>query len=148
MSADRRNDVSGADRLIRSAGPLMALGGFVLVLVAALGLREVASLVVPVMFGLFIALTTWPMVGSLERRGVRHGFAVAGTIAVVLAVVLVAASIAALSVGELVVQIPKYEGRLSAALAAVRDQLAQLGFGADPGAISAIISPERILALV
>ncbi len=148
MSADLRNDVSGADRMIRSAAPLMALGGFVFVLVAMLGLREVASLVVPVMFGLFIALTTWPMVGSLERRGVRHGFAVAGTIAVVLAVVLVAASIAALSVGELVVQIPKYEGRLSAALAAVRDQLAQLGFGADPGAISAIISPERILAFV
>ena len=148
VSADSPNDVSGADRLIRSAGPLMALGGFVLVLVAVLALREVASLVVPVMFGLFIALTAWPMVGSLQRRGVRHGFALAGTIAVVLAVVLLAAFIAALSVGELVVQIPKYESRLTAELVALRDQLAQLGIGVDPGAISAIISPEKIFAFV
>jgi predicted PurR-regulated permease PerM len=148
MPDDRRNDVSGADRLIRSAAPLLALGGFVLVLVGALGLREVASLVVPVMFGLFIALTAWPMVGTLERRGVRHGFALAGAIVVVLAVVLLAASIAALSVGELVVQIPKYEGRLNAELAALRDLLAQLGIDADPGAITAIVSPESISRFV
>ena len=63
MTADLRNDVSGAAGRIRSAGPLVALGGFVLVLVGVLALREVASLVVPVMFGLFIALTAWPMVG-------------------------------------------------------------------------------------
>ena len=83
---------SDTDGRIRSAGPLTALGGFVLVVVGALALREVASLVVPVMFGLFIALTAWPMVGTLERRGVRHAFALVGTIAVVLAVVLLAAS--------------------------------------------------------
>jgi AI-2 transport protein TqsA len=148
VSADRSNDVTGAAGMIRSAGPLAALGGFVLVLVGVLALREVASLVVPVMFGLFIALTAWPMVGSLERRGVRHGFALAGAIVVVLAVVVLAACIAALSVGELVVQIPRYESRLIAALAALRDQLAQLGIGVDPGAITTIVSPERISAFV
>ena len=94
---------SRADGLIRSAGPLMVIGGLVLVLVAVLALREVASLVVPVMFGLFIALTAWPMVGALERRGVRHPVALAGTIVVVLAVGFVAACVAALSVGELAV---------------------------------------------
>ncbi len=143
-----RDEQSGERWSIRSAGPLAALGGFVLVLFGALGLREVAALVVPVMFGLFIALTAWPMVGTLERRGVRHGFALAGTIAVVLTVVLLAAGIAALSVAELMVQVPKYESRLGASLAFVRDQLAQLGIGVDPAAISALISPERILAFV
>jgi predicted PurR-regulated permease PerM len=143
-----RGEVSGADGLIRSAGPLVGLGGLVLVLVGALGLREVASLVVPVLFGLFIALTAWPMVGALERRGVRHALALAGTIVVVLAVGFVAACVAALSVGELVVQIPRYESRLSAELAALRDQLAQVGIGADLGAITAIISPERLFGLV
>ena len=92
---------------MRSAGPLTAIGGLVLVLVAVLALREVASLVVPVMFGLFIALTAWPMVGALERRGVRHAFALAATIVVVLAVGLAAACVAALSVGELAVEIPR-----------------------------------------
>jgi predicted PurR-regulated permease PerM len=140
--------VSGANGRILSAGPLVALGGFVLVLIGVLGLREVASLVVPVVFGLFIALTAWPMVGTLERRGLRHGLALAGAIVVVLAVVLLAGFIAALSVGEFVVQIPTYESRLSAALAALPGQLAQLGIGIDPGAISTIISPERIVAFV
>ena len=148
MSADRRDDVSGTDGRIRSAGPLTALGGFVLVVVGALALREVASLVVPVMFGLFIALTAWPMVGTLERHGVRHALALVGTIAVVLAVVLLAALIAALSVGELVVQVPRYESRLSAAFAALRVQLEQIGIVADAGAIAAIVSPERIFAFV
>ena len=66
----------------------------------------------------------------------------------VLAVILLAACVAALSVGELVIQIPRYESRLNAALAALRDQLTQLGIGADAGAITAIISPERIFAFV
>ena len=144
----RRGDGSRAEEQIRSAGPLMAMGGLVLVLVAVLALREVGLLVVPVLFGLFIALTAWPMVGALERRGVRHALALAGTIVVVLAVGLAAASVAALSVGELAVEIPRYESRLSAALAALGDVLAQLGIAVDPGAITAIISPERILGLV
>jgi predicted PurR-regulated permease PerM len=145
---DRRDDGSHADGLMRSAGPLTAIGGLVLVLVAVLALREVASLVVPVMFGLFIALTAWPMVGALERRGVRHAVALAGTIVVVLAVGLAAACVAALSVGELAVKIPTYESRLSAALEALRDLLAQLGISVDLGAIGAIISPERMFGLV
>jgi predicted PurR-regulated permease PerM len=144
----RRNDVSRTEWLVRSAGPLTAVGGLVLVLVAALALREVASLVVPVTFGLFVALTAWPIVDALERRGVRHALALAGTIVVVLAVGFVAACVAALSVAELAVEIPTYQSRLSAAQAALRDVLAQLGIDADLGAITALISPERIFGLV
>ena len=145
---NRGEGEAGASGLLRSAGPLFAIGGFVLVLIGVLALREVASLVLPVIFGLFIALVAWPMVGSFERRGVRHGVSLAGTIAVVLAVVFLTALIAAISVGELVVQIPRYENSLIEALAALQDQLAQLGISADPGAITAIISPERLFALV
>ncbi len=146
--AGRFDGESRADGLIRAAGPLTAIGGLVLALIAVLGVREVASLVVPVLFGLFVALTAWPMVGALERRGVRHGVALAGAIVVVLAVVVLAAFIVALSVGELVVQIPRYESRLSAALADLRDLLAQLPIDVDPGAITAIMSPEQVFAFV
>jgi predicted PurR-regulated permease PerM len=132
--------------LTRSAGPLPAIGAIVLVLVGVLALREVASLVLPVITGLFIALVAWPMIGMLERHGMRHALALGSTIAVVLALVLVAAGIAALSVGELVVQLPRYESRLSAAFAALSSQLAELGIVADPGAITAVISPDRIVA--
>jgi predicted PurR-regulated permease PerM len=144
----RPPDEPGVDKLALTGGPLGAIGGFVLVLVAVLALREVASLVLPVILGLLIALVAWPMVGALEGRGMGRGTALASTIAIVLAVVLLAAGIIALSVGELVVQIPVYETRLSAALAALREQIAQLGLAVDPAAIRAVISPERIFAFV
>jgi predicted PurR-regulated permease PerM len=144
----RAREESGVNGLAVAGGPLSAIGGFVLVLIAALALREVASLVLPVILGLLIALVAWPMVGALEGRGVRHGIALASTIAIVLAVVLLAAGIVALSVGELVVKIPVYETRLSAALAGLRDQGAQLGLAVDPAAIRAVVSPERIFAFV
>jgi predicted PurR-regulated permease PerM len=138
----------GAAGLPGSAGPAWAIGGPVLVLVGVLALREVAPLVLPVFTGLLIALVAWPLVGALERRGMPHRLALGSTIVVVLAVVVLAACIAALSVAELVVLIPRYESRLSAALATLRDQLAQSGFVADPDAILAIVSPERVVALV
>jgi predicted PurR-regulated permease PerM len=147
-AGSRAREDAGADTLGPAGGPLSAIGGFVLVLIAALALREVASLVLPVILGLLIALVAWPMVGALEGRGVRHGIALASTIAIVLAVVLLAAGIVALSVGELVVQIPVYETCLSAALAGLRDQGAQLGLAVDPAAIRAVASPERIFAFV
>jgi predicted PurR-regulated permease PerM len=100
------------------------------------------------MFGLFIALTAWPMVGALELRGVPHALALAGTIVVVLAVGLVAAFVAFVLVAAAAAEIPTYEARLEAALAALRDLLAQLGIGTDLGAITATISPERVLGFV
>jgi AI-2 transport protein TqsA len=143
-----RDEVDAAARPIPFAGPLTAIGGFVLVLVAVLALREVASLVVPVVSGLLIALVAWPMVGTLERRGASHAVALAGAIAIVLAVVVLAAGIAALAVGELAVRIPRYESRLGAALAASRDVVAQLPIDVDPVAFTAIISPEQVFAFV
>ena len=74
------------------AGPLTPLVAIVLVMVAALALREIASLVVPVLFGLFLALVAWPLVGRLEARGSRHAVALTATLLVVLAIVLVVAS--------------------------------------------------------
>jgi predicted PurR-regulated permease PerM len=144
----RPRDKPGVDGPALTDGPLGAIGGYVLVLIAVLALREVASLVLPVILGLLTALVAWPMVGALEARGMGRGTALASTIAIVLAVVLLAAGIIALSVGELVVQVPVYETRLSAAFAALREQVAHLGLAVDAAAIRAVISPERIFAFV
>jgi predicted PurR-regulated permease PerM len=131
-----------------AAGPLAGLVAFVLVLVAVLALREVADLVVPIVFGLFLALVAWPMVGALERRGARRPIALSGAILVVLAVVLAAAGIIALSVGELVVQVPRYEDRLREQIDALRDLLAGFGVAADEEAIASIVSPSSIVSFV
>ena len=95
-------------------GPLTPLVAIVLVMVAALALREIASLVVPVVFGLFLALVAWPLVGRLEARGSRHAVALTATLLVVLAIVVVVALVVAFSIAELVIQIPRYEDRFRA----------------------------------
>jgi AI-2 transport protein TqsA len=129
-------------------GPLVPLAAIVLVLVGALALREVATIVVPVVFGLFLALVAWPMVGILERRGARHGIALTAALMVVLAIVLVAGGILALSAAELVLQVPKYEGRLRDQIELLQDLLGQFGVTTDPGALLALIKPEQILSIL
>ena len=132
----------------QALGPLVPLAAIVLVLVGALALREVATIIVPVVFGLFLALVAWPMVGVLERRGARHAIALTAALMVVLAIVLVAGGILALSVAELVLQVPKYEGRLRDQIEMLQDLLGQFGLTTDPGALLALIKPEQILAIV
>ena len=66
---DRRSRQTPPPTVRIGGGPLTPLVAIVLVMVAALALREIASLVVPVVFGLFLALVAWPLVGRLEARG-------------------------------------------------------------------------------
>jgi len=129
-------------------GPLLAVGGLVLVLLAALLLREVASLLVPVLFGLFLALVTWPLVGIIERRGVRHGLSLAIAIAVVVAIVLATFGVIAVSVGELVLQLPRYQDRLTTQINAIRQLLEGFGISTDLEAIVSVISPGTIASAV
>jgi predicted PurR-regulated permease PerM len=128
--------------------PLDNLVVLVVLLLGAVFLREVASLVVPLLFGVFLALVAWPMVGALERRALPRSAALGLTILIVLVVVLGAALLVGLSIGELVVLLPRYEGRLDGVIASVRAQLAELGIEADPQALLAIISPEQIASVV
>ena len=93
-----------------ATSPLGLLIVLVLVLVAVLGLRAVAELVVPVIFGLFLALLAMPAVRSLERRGFRYPVALAGASAVIVAVLVAVAIVIAFSVGELVVRVPCLRG--------------------------------------
>jgi predicted PurR-regulated permease PerM len=129
-------------------GPLVAVGGLVLILLAALLLREVASLLVPVIFGLFLALVTWPLVGVLERRGLRRALALSIAIAVVVVIVLATFGVIAVSIGELVLQVPRYQDRLTAQVEAIRELLAGFGISTDLDAIASVISPGTIAGLV
>ncbi|HET9681896.1 MAG TPA: hypothetical protein VFP19_07645, partial [Candidatus Limnocylindrales bacterium] len=65
------------------APPLVGLVVVVLSLAAALLLREIASLLVPLLFGGFLALVAWPLVDRLSRRGLRPPLALAATILIV-----------------------------------------------------------------
>ena len=128
--------------------PFGALTALVLVILAALLLREVASLVVPLLFGVFLALIAWPLVEGLIRRGVRSSVALAITILLVLVIVLGAVALVAVSVGQLVVLVPRYEEQLRGLIASAQAFLAQFGIASDPEALLSIVPPEQIANLI
>lgn len=129
-------------------GVLVPLLAVVAVMIGILALREMASLLVPVLFGLFLALIAWPLVGALERRGVSHGLALAAAIVVVIVVVVVAAVIIAISIAELVLQVPKYEEQVLALVERLRTALGGFGIAVDQDAILSVISPSAVIAFL
>jgi AI-2 transport protein TqsA len=130
-----------------SGDPLRVLGAVVLVLVALLALREVAGLVIPILFGLFLALVASSLVGALGRRGLSHRVALGLAMVAVLGVVLVTAGAIALSIGELVVHVPRYADRFDTLAEQGRSVLAGLGIAFDPGALPALVSPEALASV-
>jgi AI-2 transport protein TqsA len=135
-------------RMALAGSPLMALATVVLLLIGILALKETADLVVPVMFGLFLALVAAPLVGSIERRGVGHPLALTIAVSLLVVVVLAVAGIIAFSVAELVARIPGYEDRLTTLVEETRAALAQFGIVADPAALPTLASPGTLLSLV
>ncbi|HYN69130.1 MAG TPA: AI-2E family transporter [Candidatus Eisenbacteria bacterium] len=131
-----------------SFGPLYPLGALLVVLLVALALREVASLIVPVVFGLFLALLASPLVSGLERRGISHPVALAAAIGLVLIVVLAAVAVIGVSVSQLVVLIPRYEDRLREVIDGLREFLAGFGIAADPEAIPGMLTPGTLASFV
>lgn len=117
-------------------------------LLGALALREIASLIVPVLFGLFLALVASPLVSALERRGASHVLALTTAIGLVLLVVLAAVAVIALSISQLVVLIPRYEDRLGQVIEGVRQFLAGYGIAADPEALPGMLTPGTLASLV
>jgi AI-2 transport protein TqsA len=134
----------GAIERAMPRGPLTAVGGLVLVLGAALLLREIASLLVPVVFGLFLALVAWPLVGALRRRGIGRGPALGIAIGVVVVLVLATFGVIAVSVAELVIAVPRYQARVAEQVEALRVFLAGFGVQLDLDAILTVISPGAI----
>jgi predicted PurR-regulated permease PerM len=127
--------------------PLGGLVALVLVLAAALLLREVASLIVPLLFGAFLALVAVPLVPRLSPGG-RRSIGLAATILVVLVVVLGTLAIIGVSIEQLVVLIPRYEDRLTALITSTQAMLAQFGINGDPQALLALIPPEQIANVI
>lgn len=128
--------------------PVRGIAVLALMLATAVLLRELASLLVPLLFGGFFALVAWPLVAALEQRHVPHWLALALTVLAILGVVLASAAIITISVGELIVLLPSYEARLTATIDTLRAFLTQLGITTDQEALLSIVAPEQIATLV
>ena len=128
--------------------PVGGLVIMVLVLATALLLRETASIVVPFLFGAFLALLASPLVGAFERSRVVRPVALALTILTILAVVLGASALVFFSVGQLVVLLPAYSDRLVVLLDSLEGTLQRVGIGMQGDTLLALIPPDEITALV
>jgi predicted PurR-regulated permease PerM len=124
--------------------PVRALGAFVLALLVVLALREIASLVVPILFGLFLALGASPLLERLVRRGLGRSAALGVVIGVVLAAVTVAVLVIAFSLADLVDLAPAYAERLQSVWSDLRTALAGFGITVGGESIKDIVSSATI----
>jgi AI-2 transport protein TqsA len=120
----------------------------VVVLATALLLREAASVLVPLLFGGFLALAAGPIVDALERRSVARPVAVSLTILVILAAILGTAALVIVSVTQLVALMPTYEERFTAFIVGIQDELSRFGIAADADALLSLVPPDQLAAIV
>lgn len=128
--------------------PISGLALLVLVLGAAVLLREVSDLAVQLLCGGLLALLAWPMLAALRRARVPAGLALGLTTLIMLGFVIGGSAIIALSLGELVTLIPTYEDRLLDGIESLGALLAQLGMTTDGDALLATVSPEQVATVV
>jgi len=140
--------VATSDPVPVRSGPVYAVAALVLVVLAALVLREISSLIVPILFGVFLALGASPLVDTLERRVSSHRLALAAAIGLVLVGVLAVVVVIAVSISQLVAMIPRYESRLAAAIQDLRTLLAGYGVEVDPETIPGLLTPGTLASFV
>ena len=127
--------------------PVRAFGALVLALITVLALREIASLVVPILFGLFLALGASPLLERLVRRGLGRSAALGVVIGVVLAGVAIAVVVIVFSLADLVDLAPAYAERLQSVWADIRTALAGFGITVGGGSVQDIVSSATIADL-
>lgn len=142
-------DTAGATTPLGQArSPLIVLSTFVLALIAVLAMHELAALIVPVVFGLLLALVAAPLVGSFERRGLSHRLALVATVLVVLAVVVISIAIVAYSIAQFVGQLPQYQTQLQDDLDRARQAFVDAGLAVTPDAVTSVVSPGALAQFI
>lgn len=126
---------------------LTVIFGLAATAVTVWGLHTAAALVAPLLLAFVLTVVAHPLIGTLTRRGVPRGLAVAllvlvvdgGLIAFTLAVVV--------SVGQLATVLPQYADEWQRTLDGLRSALSGLGVGADQvRQIVSGIGPEPVVS--
>ena len=127
--------------------PVRALAAVALALFVVLMLREVASLVVPILFGLFLALGASPLLERLVRRGLGRSAALGVVIGVVLAAVAITVVVIAFSLADLADLAPGYADRLQTVWTDIRTALAGFGITLGGASVQDMVSSATIADL-
>ena len=119
---------------------ILGAGAFLLLVL----LKTLGSVIAPILFTFTLAVTVAPLIKALERRGMRHGPAVA---TVFLGAFCVAAAILAIVIGQLTVfadRIPHYQTILSERLTPIVARVHELGIARDAFASGTPLSPGAL----
>lgn len=117
--------------------------------VVVAGLKAAEALLVPIMFALFVAVLTAPVVQGLMRKRVPAVIAIPVVVSLLLVVLLLFGGLLGRSLNDFVATIPSYQSRLETLLAGAVSSLAERGVelsketvlsAIDPGAAMGVIS--------
>ena len=99
--------------------------------VAVWGIHNGRWILAPVLLAFVLTVVAHPMIGALERRGMRRGFAVAITVTAVDGGLLLFAAAIALSFSRLATVLPQYADEWNKLLDDAKSTLSGLGVGPD-----------------
>ena len=100
-------------------------------LVAALAIRQFATIVAPVLLALVLVIAVHPLTASLRRRGLPMWLATSITVVAVLGLIVGLAAALALSIARLATILPEYQDDFAELVANVQTWLASLGVGRE-----------------
>ncbi|MEV4350278.1 AI-2E family transporter [Actinoplanes sp. NPDC049596] len=101
------------------------------IVVAVLGLRELAWLVTPAAFALAIVILVHPVHTGLRRRGVPAAVALAALILTIFGVILGLVAVVVYAMARLATTLPQYFDEAATATRRLSDHLAELGIGRE-----------------
>ncbi len=109
------------------------------------GARAISTVVIPVVFALFLTLTIYPLVAWLQAHGVRRPLAITATLAVVVAALVGPAMLLATAIRQFAMAVPTYERQLRQILAGVFAWLRERNV--DTTSLTSLADPVRVLDL-
>jgi AI-2 transport protein TqsA len=117
---------------------LLFLFGAACTVIVLAGVRAVANLLNPLLLAGFLALLLQPLLNRLRRLG---GIAVAVVVLVVVVSALLVAGFVGVSLRQLALELPRYQGELRGLLSALTEALAARGINAGAYIESALTGP-------
>jgi predicted PurR-regulated permease PerM len=136
-----------AKKDVREQGARFLLVAACLVVVIA-GLKAAASVVLPFLIAIFLAMISLPLLNWLQANRIPRPLAVGVTIVVSLAALSGVAVLLGTSIRRFTAQVPKYKARLEVIFANLLDFLREQGFDLSDPLAADLIDPGRAFDLI
>ena len=110
------------------------------------GMRAAASLIVPLVAAVFLAVVCMPAVGALMRRGVKAWLAVTIVVLTLVVASVVAGGVATQAILSFTQQMPEYQTTLQSRLSEAQSYLERIGVPRERSQLGAMFDPNLLLS--